>query len=606
MPKGDDEVVEKRGELVYNNVYSSLHIGGVRMDRVTSSFLQSFAQQYEFSALGIEDQFEHFANYCAIANESNTVDINLLDMYTGDSCQGIDGVALQVNSRYVTSIAEIDEAMRGCNTLDVTFVFVQAKTAEEFTNPLISNFLGFVQTFFSDDTTVFTTDEMLHFIEMKDYIYSKSNLMRLRNPNLQLYYISCGAWNPDDRSLQTVISQNKTHLEQTNLFNAVNFVPMGSREIQAAYRKSISDFEATFHFDKRVTLFSDGDANSGYSGVLPYTEFKKIICTDTGNLRDVFEDNIRDFLGSDNDVNSAIDSTLRSGSAGRFSVLNNGITIVADCIRITGDRVTITNYQIVNGCQTSHVLFAASDIPDIESLLIPIKLIATDNEDLKNDITRATNNQTSIKKEQLEALSTFQRTLEEYYRTYTEPDETLYYERRTGQYRNKDVPKGQIVSIPMQIKAAAAMFLDNPHDVSGRYGTIARNVGSKLFRDNHKPILYYVSALAVYRFENLIKQKKIDTSYRKARYHAIMLFKYVIGGKDVPKYYNSRKMENYCEKVRRALNDSEKCEAVYKKILEYLSSREEISFADRKVFERKETTELLLRSLDNIITYVNT
>lgn len=598
-------MIEKNVEIVYNCEYSRLIIGGILVDRVTSSFLQSFSQQYGFSSQSTEVQFEHFANYCAIASEANTVDINLLDMCTGDSCQGIDGVAIQVNGRFVTTIDEINEAVSGGNSLTVNFVFVQAKSSEEFANALIANFLTFVKAFFSDNTEVFVTEEMQHFIELKDYIYSKSNLMRQRNPNLHLYYISCGTWNPDDQTLQTVIQQNTDQLDQTNLFDHVSFIPFGSREVQTAYRKSINDYEVSFTFDKRVTLFSDGTENSGYSGVLPYSEFKRIICTENGTLRDVFEDNIRDFLGNDNDVNSAIDATLRSGSLQRFSVLNNGITIVADRVRITGDRVTITNYQVVNGCQTSHVLFSGSDIPDIDSLLIPIRLIATNDEDLKNEITRATNNQTSIKKEQLEALSTFQRMLEEYYRTYTDPSEALYYERRTGQYRNKDVPKGQIVSIPQQIKAAAAMFLDKPHDVSGRYGTVARNVGTKLFRENHKPILYYVSALALFRFESLIKQKKIEQKYRKARYHAIMLFKYVVGGKETPKYYNSRAMETYCDRIRVALNTPDRCESVFAKILEYIASREDIPYADRKVFERKETTDVLLRSIDDIITHVN-
>ena len=598
-------MIENKIETVYNDRYSKLIVGGVPVDRITSNFLQSFSMQYGFSSQEIETQFEHFANYCAIANEANTVDINLLDMCTGNSCQGIDGVAIQVNGRFITTIDEINEVISSSNSLAVNFVFVQAKSSEEFSNALIANFLIFVKAFFSDNTDIFVTEEMQHFIELKDYIYSKSNLMRQRNPNLQLYYISCGTWNPADQTLMTVVQQNTEELEQTYLFNQVSFIPFGSREVQMAYRKSINDYEVTFTFDKRITLFSDGTENSGYSGILPYHEFKRIICTENGTLRDVFEDNIRDFLGNDNDVNSAIDATLRNGSLQRFSVLNNGITIVADSVRITGDSVTITNYQVVNGCQTSHVLFSGRDIPGIDSLLVPIRLIATNDEELKNEITRATNNQTSIKKEQLEALSTFQRMLEEYYRTYTSPSEALYYERRTGQYRNKEVPKGQIVSIPQQIKAAAAMFLDKPHDVSGRYGTVAKNVGTKLFRENHKPILYYVSALALFRFESLIKQKKIEQRYRKARYHAIMLFKYIVGGKNTPKYYNSGKMETYCENIRSALNTPDRCEYIFAKILEYITSRDDIQFDDRKVFERKETTDALIRSIDDIITYVN-
>ena len=148
----------------------------------------------------------------------------------------------------------------------------------------------------------------------------------------------------------------------------------------------------------------------------------------------------------------------------------------------------------------------------------------------------------------MEALSTFQRTLEEYYKTYSDSDTVLYYERRTGQYRNKGICPAQVISIPMQIKAASSMFLNNPHGVSGQYGTIAKNAGKKLFRENDKPILYYVSALAVYRLESFIKQKKIDKKYRKARYHAIMLFKYVVAGKDMPKQLNCKKWKNTARK----------------------------------------------------------
>ena len=285
--------------------------------------------------------------------------------------------------------------------------------------------------------------------------------------------------------------------------------------------------------------------------------------------------------------------------------MNNGITIVADSIKITGDKATITNYQIVNGCQTSHVIFDNEDVEGIDDLMIPIRLIATTNEDLKNDITRATNNQTSIKKEQLEALSTFQRTLEEYYKTYSDSETALYYERRTGQYRNKGICPAQIISIPMQIKAASSMFLDNPHGVSGQYGTIAKNAGKKLFKENDKPILYYVSALAVYRLESLIKQKKIDKKYRKDRYHAIMLLKYVVAGKDVPKHFNSKKMEKYCEKILEVLSDEKKSILIFDSILQFIATYNAIEYNDRKVFEKKETTDKLLGEIDNIIEFVN-
>ena len=157
----------------------------------------------------------------------------------------------------------------------------------------------------------------------------------------------------------------------------------------------------------------------------------------------------------------------------------------------------------------------------------------------------------------------------------------------------------------MQIKAASSMFLDNPHGVSGQYGTIAKNAGKKLFKENDKPILYYVSALAVYHLESLIKQKKIDKKYRKARYHAIMLLKYVVAGKDVPKQFNSKKMEKYCEKILEVLSDEKKSILIFDSILQFIATYNAIEYNDRKVFEKKETTDKLLGEIDNIIEFVN-
>ena len=96
-------------------------------------------------------------------------------------------------------------------------------------------------------------------------------------------------------------------------------------------------------------------------------------------------------------------------------------------------------------------------VEGIDELIIPIRIIATKDENLKNDITRATNSQTAIKKDQLEALSTFQKKLEEYYKTYRDED-SLVYERRTGQYRDSNIPKNKIVTIAMQIKLLLQCF----------------------------------------------------------------------------------------------------------------------------------------------------
>ena len=57
-------------------------------------------------------------------------------------------------------------------------------------------------------------------------------------------------------------------------------------------------------------MFADDNDDYGYSGVLPFSEFKKIICDESGSLKKVFEDNVRDFLGEKNFVNEDIENTI--------------------------------------------------------------------------------------------------------------------------------------------------------------------------------------------------------------------------------------------------------------------------------------------------------
>ena len=576
--------------------YKETFFGGIKMDRITKGFLEEFSTSFGFTNLEESLQFEHFANYCALSYEAGSVEIDIQEMSTGDSAQGIDGIAIEVNGSVVESIDDIKNLISQNKRLDVKFIFVQSKTSEKFENGEIGNFLTFIETFFSDKAkSVFTTAEMHTFIEMAEYIYNNSKYMKTANPQIDMFYVSLGKWPETDATLDAVISAHKDNMERSNLFSRIQFIPCDAQKIQSMYRKSQEQISATFLFSKNVMMFSDANGDYGYSGVLPFAEFKKIICDESGALKKVFEDNVRDFLGEKNYVNEDIEDTILTGQTSAFCMLNNGITVVAHSAVLVSDKMTIEDYQIVNGCQTSHVLYLNRDNAQIETLLIPVKIIVTQNEELKNKITKATNNQTSITKEQLEALSSYQKVLEEYFKTYTNEDCKLYYERRSGQYRNEPVAKNRIVSIRAQIKNASAMFNNKPHDAAGHYSLLLKDIGSRLFKSDDKPSLYYTSSLALFRFQNLIKAKLIDKKYSQGKYHAIMLLKYMFA--DIPKYRNAKKVDSFCDRVQKVLNDPEKCLIYFTKIVNYISAQEGLDLEDRKLFERKETTDILLSNV---------
>src|SRR5207302_4485809 len=136
---------------------------------------------------------------------------------------------------------------------------------------------------------------------------------------------------------------------------------------------------------------------------LPWPEFRKLVVDEAGNLlRGLFFDNVRDWQGY-NKVNSDIKGTLQSLDRNRFILMNNGVTIITKRLKTVGDRIYMEDYQIVNGCQTSNVLFEQRKVLD-ESVTIPVRIIHTEHEDITNAIIKAANWQTDIKEEQLFAL----------------------------------------------------------------------------------------------------------------------------------------------------------------------------------------------------------
>ena len=135
-----------------------------------------------------------------------------------------------------------------------------------------------------------------------------------------------------------------------------------------------------------------------------------------GNPRKkLFEENVRDFLGIDGDVNSEIAGTLDTdGKKARFGLMNNGVTIVASSVRPAGQEIFIRDFQIVNGCQTCNVLQQHLDVPNIDDLMLSVKIISSKSKTIKDKIIVGNNSQTEVKREQLVSLLDSQKYIEDY------------------------------------------------------------------------------------------------------------------------------------------------------------------------------------------------
>nr|WP_315419950.1 AIPR family protein [uncultured Pedobacter sp.] len=566
------------------------------MDRITESLIAELIVNQELTSEGESKDFEKLANYSIVSNEYNkTFEIDSLTVGDGNDT-GIDGIAIIVNGQLVESIEEVQDLLDRNSFLDVNYIFIQAKTTSSFEGADMNTFIFGVLDFFSQNPKLVRNNDIIKFAEISNFIYDKAPSFK-ENPNLKLYYITTGKWT-EDPNLRGIIENGINNLEQTNLFDTVQFTPFGARELANAYRKTKESISTTITFTNRITLPKINGISQAYIGFLSFGEFEKIVSDAEGNLLNVFEDNVRDFQGENNDVNGGIASTLNNDDSEIFSVLNNGVTIVASSISPTGDQFTINDYQIVNGCQTSNVLYNNKKGENIRKVHVPIKLIATTDDEVKTRITLATNNQTPIKKEQLAALTAFQRSLEQYYNSFI-GDERLYYERRAKQYNSDNsVVKAKIITVPLQIKSFAAMFLDEPHNVTSFFGLIVRRLNEKkaqIFKEDHSYSPYFVSGLAYYKLEAHFRKNSLDKEYKKVRFHLLMLFRLLASTDPLPPF-NSKKMDRYCDLLVEILKDDTKSLKLFKKCAEIIDN------ADFDINEKQDLK--LVGKTKNLIEYL--
>lgn len=128
--------------------------------------------------------------------------------------------------------------------------------------------------------------------------------------------------------------------------------------------------------------------------------------------RELFAWNVRGSLGRtkvNKDIGRSIDDTAEHKN---FLLYHNGITILCEQLKKKGDKVMISNYSVVNGCQSLTSLFdhRAMVTDDLRVLTRLIQL--PPNHELAEKITHHSNNQNPINARDLQSNSTIQRRLQ--------------------------------------------------------------------------------------------------------------------------------------------------------------------------------------------------
>ncbi|MCY6380530.1 AIPR family protein [Hoeflea prorocentri] len=517
------------------------------MDSVTRSLVKEFSDSNNFSELGAGKQFEHFAAF-SILFARFPDEIATEEHVVGDGGDlNIDAYAVKVNGRLVLDAENVDDLLELNGSLDVEFIIIQAKSSDSFDGAAILA-LGdnLAKEVFSESPNLPVNDDVRRFMEIKNRVFE--NAAKLKdNPICRVFYACTGNWKNDDY-LTKIIDRKRDEILDTNLFSEVSFEPLGARELQQLFRRTKTSISRTIRIDSLVTLPTIKDVEAAYLGILPASEFLKLLIDDDGDImKSVFVDNVRDFQGQ-NPVNLDIAKTIQEGDFDQFVLRNNGITIVAKSIRPTSSQYRLEEYQIVNGCQTSHVIYENKEILG-DGLFVPVKLIHTEDEEVAQAIVKSTNKQTLVDENDLLAFTPFQHGLEDFYGS-MDSEYKLYYERRGKQFaRTEGIEKGRIVTKGIQLKTYASMFCDLPHQ-AGRYqGTLLKTVRDRVFREDHRPDAYYTSAFTNYRFEIAIRRLPIDERViRSFKFYLLLAFRYRFERQMFPGAGN-RKSDAYCREL---------------------------------------------------------
>lgn len=340
-------------------------------------------------------------------------------------------------------------------------------------------------------------------------------------------FIDSFEYDLDAKDIAKQIFFNRNEISKVRLFlftnaklssniKTINLDPIESISLEAhiwnlkrLYEFNLNENEEkiTVDFTKYVPsgiscLEACSEENEGYKSYLAVIPGKALaqIYQDYGSR--LLEGNVRSFLSTKVKVNKQIRTTIKKEPK-RFFAYNNGIAATTTDAEISrrSDSGTLaiykaTDFQIINGGQTTASLFSASfkDKLPLDDIYVQMKLTVVDtttkSEDEFNElianISRSSNSQNKVSEADFFSSHPFHRAIEQLSKLTIAPakdgsqkDTRWFYERARGQYLQEQMsltkaqraqfqirnPKDQLIK-KTDLAKAREIWLEKPHIVS--------------------------------------------------------------------------------------------------------------------------------------------
>lgn len=367
---------------------------------------------------------------------------------------GIDGFYILINGRLLDDNEDFVWP-RSHAAIDV-WLFT-CKHHATFQQAPLDSILATIQELFDlslDQTQLLGSysDELLRFRSLFHVAYRRLSIGR---PIIRfnVVYASRGDTNQIGESVAARAHQIEGIVSALFSSSSVHFQFIGASQLVELHRKS-KKFSLDLPFIEHLATGKDS-----YVLLVRLEDYWIFVSDDNGQLRRyLFDSNVRDYLGT-NQVNEEIARSLADTTAPDFWWLNNGVTILATNATVPGKTIQLQDIQIVNGLQTTETIHqhfqGGSNVSRDRALLV--KIIVSSDKQARDQIIRATNNQSPVEVAALHATDKIQRDIEEILERHD-----WYYERRRNYYRNIGKPLIRFVTPLYLASSVVAMIFKNP------------------------------------------------------------------------------------------------------------------------------------------------
>ena len=472
---------------------------------------QEFQNNDNYSS--ISDYFEFFSASQILKNQGLSDD----EVDNGIVGKGLDGgcdsIYLFLNNLLITP--DVVEHISAPKDSILEMIIIQSKKTTSFGEDAVmkwktisGNLLDLSKTT-TDFMTRYNADVLEAFTTFRD-TYTRLITSRVKL-KFKFYYATLAA------ELHTNVIQQAEALKYTikGLFpNAVvEVIFVDSDALFDMYNAVI---------ENRVNLkFADipiSPNQKNYIALVDLKSYFNFIVNDEGDVRkSFFDSNVRDYQGKNN-VNSSISETLHRADDNDFWWLNNGVTVLASEATLVNNReLQIVNPEIVNGLQTSMEIYnyfsENREALESEKRSILLRIIVPDNEESRDQIIFATNNQTNIPKATLRVTDPIHLQIEMYFKS-----RGLFYDRRKNYYKNQGRKPAEIVGVSFLAQCLITIFLKKPDYARARPSTLLNDekTYNELYEKNNDLEVFYRVALLGKKIQRNVRSGSDYSSAEKS------------------------------------------------------------------------------------------